>query len=134
MNIHCKVLLVEDEESIRKFTKVNLIRSGFTVLEAENGEEGVEIARRDKPHIVILDIMLPKMDGYQVCSILRNEQPNIGIIMLTAKTQDVDKILGLEHGADDYMVKPFNPKELILRIESLKRRVMPSEESEKVIE
>jgi len=134
MNIHCKVLLVEDEESIRKFTKVNLIRSGFTVLEAENGEEGVEIARRDKPHIVILDIMLPKMDGYQVCSTLRNEQPNIGIIMLTAKTQDVDKILGLEQGADDYMVKPFNPKELILRIESLKRRVMPSEESEKVIE
>lgn len=118
-----RILLVEDEDSIRQFTKINLVREGFTVLEAPTGEDGVAIARKEKPDIVILDIMLPGIDGYEVCSILRKEQPGIGIIMLTAKTQDVDKILGLEHGADDYLVKPFNPQELILRIRSLLRRL-----------
>lgn len=130
----CRVLLVEDEESIRRFTKVNLTRAGFDVLEAGSGEEGVEIARNQTVHIVILDIMLPGMSGYEVASILRAEKPNIGIIMLTAKTQDVDKILGLESGADDYMVKPFNPKELVLRIESLKRRVISEDDEKEVIE
>lgn len=130
----CRVLLVEDEESIRRFTKVNLTRAGFDVLEAGSGEEGVEIARNQTVHIVILDIMLPGINGYEVASILRTEKPNIGIIMLTAKTQDVDKILGLESGADDYMVKPFNPKELVLRIESLKRRVISEDEEKEVIE
>lgn len=130
----CRVLLVEDEESIRRFTKVNLIRAGFDVLEAGSGEEGVEIARNQIVHIVILDIMLPGINGYEVASILRAENPNIGIIMLTAKTQDVDKILGLESGADDYMVKPFNPKELVLRIESLKRRVISEDDEKEVIE
>ena len=130
----CRVLLVEDEESIRRFTKVNLTRAGFDVLEAGSGEEGVEIARTQIVHIVILDIMLPGMDGYEVASILRAEKPNIGIIMLTAKTQDVDKILGLESGADDYMVKPFNPKELVLRIASLKRRVISEDDEKEVIE
>lgn len=130
----CRVLLVEDEESIRRFTKVNLTRAGFDVLEAGSGEEGVEIARNQTVHIVILDIMLPGMSGYEVASILRAEEPNIGIIMLTAKTQDVDKILGLESGADDYMVKPFNPKELVLRIESLKRRVISEDDEKEVIE
>ena len=130
----CRVLLVEDEESIRRFTKVNLTRAGFDVLEAGSGEEGVEIARNQTVHIVILDIMLPGMSGYEVASILRAEKPNIGIIMLTAKTQDVDKILGLESGADDYMVKPFNPKELVLRIESLKRRVISEDDEKAVIE
>ncbi len=130
----CRVLLVEDEESIRRFTKVNLTRAGFDVLEAGSGEEGVEIARNQTVHIVILDIMLPGMSGYEVASMLRAEKPNIGIIMLTAKTQDVDKILGLESGADDYMVKPFNPKELVLRIESLKRRVISEDDEKEVIE
>ena len=130
----CRVLLVEDEESIRRFTKVNLTRAGFDVLEAGSGEEGVEIARTQIVHIVILDIMLPGMNGYEVASILRAEKPNIGIIMLTAKTQDVDQILGLESGADDYMVKPFNPKELVLRIASLKRRVISEDDEKEVIE
>lgn len=129
----CRVLLVEDEESIRRFTSVNLTRAGFHVLEAANGEDGVEIARNQTIHIVILDIMLPGIDGYEVASILRAEKPNIGIIMLTAKSQDVDKILGLESGADDYMVKPFNPKELVLRIESLKRRVMSEDDKKETI-
>ncbi len=118
-----KILLVEDEDNIRSFTKINLQREKFQTLEAPTGEIGVEIARKEKPDIVILDIMLPGIDGYEVCKILRQEQPGIGIIMLTAKSQDVDKILGLEVGADDYLVKPFNPQELVLRIRSLIRRL-----------
>lgn len=128
-----RILLVEDEDSIRQFTKINLMREGFEVLEAPTGEDGVEIARMQKPDIVILDIMLPGMDGYEVCRILRQEQPGIGIIMLTAKTQDIDKILGLEQGADDYLVKPFNPQELILRIRSLIRRLPEKTEQDGVI-
>ncbi|WP_282926564.1 response regulator transcription factor [Helcococcus kunzii] len=118
-----KVLLVEDEVAIRKFTKINVQKAGFEVYEAGTGEEGVEMALDIKPDVVILDIMLPGMDGFEVCSILRNELPDLGIIMLTAKSQDVDRILGLEQGTDDYMVKPFNPQELVLRIKSLVRRI-----------
>lgn len=122
-------MLVEDEENIRKFTRINLEREGFEVLEAETGEKGVEIAERENPTVVILDIMLPGIDGYEVCSILRKSIPNTGIIMLTAKTQEDDKIFGLEKGADDYLAKPFNPKELILRIKSLIRRLIDSDTS-----
>lgn len=118
-----KVLLVEDEVAIRKFTKINVEKAGFEVLEAGTGEDGVKIALEENPHVVILDVMLPCMNGFEVCDILRNEIPDVGIIMLTAKTQDVDRILGLEKGADDYMVKPFNPQELVLRIQSLIRRI-----------
>ena len=118
-----KVLLVEDEAAIRKFTKIKLEKSGFNVLEAGSGEEGVEIAFAEKPDIVILDIMLPGIDGYEVCKILRNRMPAIGIIMLTAKSQEVDRIMGLEQGTDDYLNKPFNPEELVLRIKALIRRL-----------
>lgn len=118
-----KVLLVEDEVAIRKFTKINVEKAGFDVYEAGTGEEGVEMALELKPDVVILDIMLPGIDGFQVCNILRNEIPDLGIIMLTAKSQDVDRILGLEQGTDDYMIKPFNPQELVLRIKSLIRRL-----------
>lgn len=118
-----KILLVEDEENIRKFTRINLEREGFDVIEAETGELGVELAENENPMVVILDIMLPGIDGYEVCRILREKIPNIGIIMLTAKTQENDKIFGLERGADDYLSKPFNPKELVLRIKSLIRRL-----------
>lgn len=117
------VLIVEDEENIRKFTKINLEREGFTVLEAESGEKGVELALEFHPDVAILDLMLPGIDGYEVCQILREKAPQIGIIMLTAKTQEEDKIRGLEKGADDYMSKPFNPKELALRLKSLIRRL-----------
>jgi DNA-binding response OmpR family regulator len=117
------ILIVEDEDSIRKFVKINLDRAGFIVKEASTGEEAIEIARKEKIDIVVLDIMLPGIDGYQVCKILRSEFPKLGIIMLTAKSQDIDKILGLEYGTDDYMTKPFNPMELILRIKSLARRM-----------
>lgn len=118
-----KVLLVEDEDSIRKFVKINLERSDFQVIEAETGEKGVEIARKEAIDIVVLDVMLPGIDGFQVCKILREEYPNLGIIMLTAKSQDIDKIMGLEYGTDDYMTKPFNPTELVLRVKSLSRRM-----------
>jgi DNA-binding response OmpR family regulator len=117
------VLIVEDEESIRKFVKINLERAGFRVLEAESGEEGIKISRQENIDIVLLDLMLPGIDGFQVCKILRKELPNLGIIMLTAKSQDVDKIMGLEYGTDDYMTKPFNPTELVLRVKSLSRRM-----------
>lgn len=118
-----KVLLVEDEDAIRKFTKINIQKSGFEVLEAPTGEEGVELALNEDPDVVILDVMLPGINGFEVCKIIRDTKPNIGIIMLTAKSQDVDRILGLEQGADDYMIKPFNPQELVLRINSLMRRI-----------
>ncbi len=122
------ILIVEDEESIRRFIKINLERAGYVVKEAGSGEEGIEIARREKIDILVLDIMLPGMDGFETCKIMRNEFPNLGIIMLTAKTQDVDKIMGLEYGTDDYMTKPFNPMELVLRIKSLARRIEPAHE------
>lgn len=122
-----KILIVEDEESIRKFVKINLEKAGFEVLEAESGEKGLEIARKFDIDIAVLDIMLPGIDGFETCKILREEFSNLGIIMLTAKSQDVDKIMGLEYGTDDYMTKPFNPVELVLRIKSLVRRLDTNE-------
>lgn len=118
-----KILLVEDEAPIRMFTKINLENEGFQIVEAESGEEGVALARTEQPDIVVLDLMLPGISGYDVCTILRTEMPHIGIIMLTAKSQEIDRILGLEKGTDDYMVKPFNPHELVLRMRSLIRRL-----------
>ena len=118
-----KILIVEDEDSIRGFLKINLQRNNFEVLEAVCGEDGIEIALANKPDIAILDVMLPGIDGFQVCERLRKEYPKMGIIMLTAKGQDMDKIMGLEFGADDYVVKPFNPIELVLRVKSLIRRI-----------
>ncbi|MFA7410772.1 MAG: response regulator transcription factor [Tissierellaceae bacterium] len=117
------ILIVEDEGSIRKFIRINLERNDFKVYEAESGEDGLEIADRERIDIAILDVMLPGIDGFQVCSILRDKYPHMGIIMLTAKSQDIDKITGLEYGTDDYMTKPFNPTELVLRVKSLARRV-----------
>lgn len=124
------VLIIEDEESIRKFVKINLDRAGFIVREAATGEEGIEIARKEEIDIIVLDIMLPGIDGYEVCKIIREEHPSIGIIMLTAKSQDIDKIMGLEYGTDDYMTKPFNPMELVLRIKSLSRRLESLDEGD----
>lgn len=130
------ILIIEDEDSIRKFVQINLDRAGFQVKDAATGEEGIEIARNNKIDIVVLDIMLPGMDGYQVCKTLRTEFPNLGIIMLTAKSQDIDKIMGLEYGTDDYITKPFNPMELVLRVKSLARRmeIPEDDENETVLE
>ena len=126
-----KILLVEDEEAIRKFVKINLEREGYTVFEAGSGEDGLEIARLKRPDIVVLDIMLPGIDGFEVCKNLRQEFPQLGIIMLTAKAEDYDKIMGLQYGTDDYLTKPFNPTELTLRIKSLERRIEPEEHDDR---
>ncbi|NOH15978.1 response regulator transcription factor [Clostridium cochlearium] len=128
-----KILLVEDEKSIRGFLKINLKRSGLEVIEAETGEEGIRKAKIEKPSIALLDVMLPGIDGFEVCKVLREEFPNMGIIMLTARTQDMDKIMGLEFGADDYVVKPFNPSELTLRIKALLRRINSTDSTNKNI-
>ncbi|MBU3112313.1 response regulator transcription factor [Clostridium lacusfryxellense] len=122
-----RVLIIEDEESIRGFIKINFQRNDFLVFEAVSGEEGLEKVNKESPELIILDITLPGMDGYKTCEILRKDFPNLGIIMLTARGQDMDKIMGLEYGADDYMVKPFNPLELIARANSLLRRMNNNE-------
>lgn len=124
MSKSTKVLIVEDELSIRKFLSINLIRSGFEVLEAESGEEGIELCMREIPDVVILDVMLPGIDGFEACHKIRGSLPSTIIIMLTAKGQDLDKIMGLDLGADDYMVKPFNPLELIARIRANLRKLV----------
>lgn len=122
-----KILVAEDETAIRRFIKINLERQGFEVMDVESGEEGLDAFTDFNPDIALLDVMLPGISGLEVAKKIRELDYNVGIIMLTAKSQDVDKILGLESGADDYMTKPFNPTELILRIKSLARRVETKE-------
>lgn len=118
-----RILICEDEASIRSFLKINFERSGFSVYETDTGEEAVRIAKLEKPDVAILDVMLPGIDGFEVLRQIREENEKIGIIMLTAKGQDTDKIEGLKGGADDYIIKPFNPTELILRTQALLRRI-----------
>lgn len=118
-----KILICDDEEHIRQFMKINLEYSGFNIIEAGSGEEALKFADLEKPQVYILDIMLPGISGYEVCETIRKKYPKSGIIMVSAKSQDIDKILGLERGCDDYIIKPFNPQELILRVKSLLRRV-----------
>ena len=103
--------------------KINLDYQGYQTVEAASGEEAIKIFEQEKPAVAILDIMLPGISGYEVCEKIRSLSPMTGIIMVSAKSQDIDKILGLEKGADDYIIKPFNPQELILRVRSLMRRV-----------
>ena len=117
-----KILIVEDEEAIRGFIKVNLKRNNFDVIEAASGEEALE-KLNDTVDIVLLDVMLPGINGYEVCARAREKFPQLGVIILTAKGQEENKIEGLEAGADDYIVKPFSPKELLARINSLLRRL-----------
>lgn len=117
-----KVLVVEDEASIRKFININLSKSGFKVFEAESGEKALEMAQTCEPSVMVLDIMLPGMDGFEVCKRVRENMPQLIVVMLTARGEDMDKITGLEIGADDYMVKPFNPLELVARIKTILRR------------
>lgn len=121
-----KVLVLEDEESIRGFVRINLKRSGYEAIEAATGEEALAAADRERDiDIALLDVMLPTISGFEVCRMLRARFPRMGIIMLTAKAQDTDKVEGLELGADDYMSKPFSPIELIARIKALSRRMHP---------
>jgi two-component system response regulator VicR len=116
-----KILIVDDEKNIVDILKFNLQKEGFETVEAYDGKEAIEKALRAKPDIILLDVMLPVFDGFTVCRKLR-ERIQTPIIMLTAKEEEVDKILGLEMGADDYVTKPFSPRELIARIKSNLRR------------
>ncbi|MGO3019120.1 MAG: response regulator transcription factor [Anaerococcus sp.] len=125
-----KVLICDDEDHIRQFMKINLEYSGFDIIEASTGEDAVRLTEETKPAVLVLDIMLPGISGYEVCEIVRDKNPKVGIILVSAKSQDIDKILGLEKGSDDYIIKPFNPQELILRVRSLMRRVNYTEEKD----
>jgi len=119
-----KILVLEDEASIRGFVVINLQRAGYEVVEAETGEQAIEkLTQNPDVAVALLDIMLPDIDGFEVCRRIRAKNPNIGIIMLTARTQELDKVTGLMTGADDYVTKPFSPTELIARIDAICRRV-----------
>ncbi|WP_042459625.1 response regulator transcription factor [Neobacillus dielmonensis] len=117
-----KVLVVDDEQSIVTLLQYNLEQAGYDVITAMDGEVGKKLAEQETPDIIILDLMLPKMDGIEVCKQLRQEKVMTPILMLTAKDDELDKILGLELGADDYMVKPFSPREVIARVKAILRR------------
>jgi two-component system OmpR family response regulator len=116
-----KVLVVEDDPNLLETLKYNLQRENYSVVTATDGEQAIEVARREKPDLLILDIMLPKINGFEVCRILRKEM-TVPILMLTAKVDETDKIVGLEIGADDYMTKPFSIKELLARVRAMLRR------------
>jgi len=117
------ILLVDDEPNVVEFTRDRLVKEGFTVAAAGSGEEALACLSKDNFDLLILDIMLPGMDGFEVCRELRRAGNAIPIILLTAKVDDVDKIVGLELGADDYVVKPFNPRELVARVRAVLRRL-----------
>ncbi|MBR4117104.1 MAG: response regulator transcription factor [Clostridia bacterium] len=123
-----RILIVEDEVAIREFEAINLKRVGYETVEAGSGEEALEIFDNDPIgfDVALLDVMMPGMDGFALCKELRSRSDSIGIIMLTAKSQEMDKISGLLIGADDYVTKPFSPSELLARVDSLYRRVSKS--------
>lgn len=117
-----KILLVDDEESIVESIEYALNQEGFEVVSAHNGQEALQKVQLEKPNLIVLDLMLPEISGLEVCRILRRERNEIPIIMLTAKGEEIDRVIGLEVGADDYLVKPFSLRELIARIRALLRR------------
>jgi DNA-binding response OmpR family regulator len=119
------VLVVEDEETIRDFVVINLRRAGYEVVDTSSGEEALEIFNKDpnRFEVAVLDIMMPGIDGFGVCKEIRKQNDQIGIIILSAKSQEMDKVSGLMMGADDYMTKPFSPSELVARVDAISRRV-----------
>jgi two-component system, OmpR family, alkaline phosphatase synthesis response regulator PhoP len=119
-----KLLVVEDEISISTLLQFNLEQAGFQVVTAMDGKDGLEKAESEIPDLIILDLMLPEMDGLEVCKELRSRKLNIPILMLTAKDDEFDKVLGLELGADDYMTKPFSPREVVARVKAILRRTV----------
>ena len=120
-----KILVVEDEDVIRDFVVINLKRAGYDVTDVPNGEEALRVFEEQQGNfdVALLDIMMPGIDGFQVCEKLRAQNSAIGIIMLTARTQEMDKVRGLMLGADDYVTKPFSPSELVARVDAIHRRV-----------
>lgn len=126
-----KILIVEDEANIRELLRLYLEREGYTVLEAENGVEGIKKWKSDKPDMLLLDVMMPVMDGWEVCREIRAES-DVPIIMLTAKGETADRVSGLEMGADDYIVKPLEMPEVIARVRAVFRRIAPDDAPEKL--
>ena len=116
-----KVLVVEDEANLLVALKYNLDSEGYDVFTAEDGETGLALARQESPDLVILDVMLPKLDGFEICRILRRES-DVRILMLTARGEEIDRVVGLELGADDYVTKPFSNRELMARVRNMLRR------------
>jgi two-component system alkaline phosphatase synthesis response regulator PhoP len=132
-----KILIVDDELSIRELIKFNLEKAGFSVLESGDGAEALQLVKTHKPELLVLDLMLPGLDGIEVCRNLKSHRDTSGIpiIMLTAKNDEIDKIIGLEMGADDYLTKPFSPRELVARVKAVLRRsqMTTTQEGELVI-
>jgi len=127
------VLIADDEKNIVQLARMYLQAEGFTVDVASNGQEALDKARQGKPDLLVLDLMMPEMDGWEVCRKLRKES-DLPIIMLTARGDDVDKIVGLELGADDYMTKPFNARELVARVKAVLRRYAAGKSPERVLQ
>ena len=121
-NVEYKILVVEDEPTLLETLEYNLTHRGYQVCTAADGPTALEVARQEQPNLIVLDVMLPGLDGFEVCRVLRPEM-NVPILMLTARDEEVDKVVGLEVGADDYMTKPFSMRELLARIKALLRRV-----------
>jgi DNA-binding response OmpR family regulator len=126
------IAIIEDDESVRKSLVMNLELEGFRVITAPDGEEGLKVVREHKPDMIVLDVMMPKKDGLQTCKDLRNSGNSTPLILLTARSSEVDKVLGLELGADDYLAKPFGMAELVARIRALLRRVAVTEDVDRV--
>ena len=127
------ILVVDDEHNIVELARLYLANESYRVIEAGDGESALELAHTQQPDLMVLDIMLPKLDGWEVCKQLRKEGNELPIIMLTARDDDVDKIVGLEIGADDYMTKPFNPRELVARVKAVLRRTEAQPRQPRVI-
>lgn len=130
-----KILVVDDEPNILELIKFNLENNGFKVITACNGERALEMIKAENPDLILLDVMLPGVDGFELCKIIRrkNETSDIPIILITAKSEEIDKILGLEIGADDYITKPFSVRELIARVKAVLRRADKKDKNEKII-
>ncbi len=130
-----KILIVDDEQDVTELLEFNLRQAGYDVISAEDGAAALKKAREVIPDLILLDVMLPEMDGTEVCKQLRRDPitSRIPIIMLTAKAAEIDRVLGLELGADDYVTKPFSPRELVLRVRGLLRRGQPTDEPQEVI-
>ena len=118
-----RILIVEDDQTLLDVLQYNMANEGYKVLTALDGAVALELAEREKPDLIILDIMLPGLDGFEVCRILRRKEMTMPILMLTARVEEVDKVVGLELGADDYMTKPFSVRELLARVRAMLRRV-----------
>ena len=122
------ILVIDDEKDLIKLIDLHLSKEGYLVIGAKNGLEGLDIALKHKPDLILLDIMMPKLDGLEVCKRLKSatETSRIPVVMLTAKAQETDKVIGLELGADDYITKPFSPRELVARVKAVLRRSEPA--------